>query len=286
MNNRVFYISLTIVPIVAILVGLAGSQGGQEINGLPIFAICVVLAFLINVLAFIPSYFSQTEKYYDITGSLTYITVTIFALVFSENLDLRSLLLGTLVLIWTIRLGTFLFRRIQKAGKDDRFDKLKPSIPKFLNAWFLQALWVTLTAAPAFIAINSSTRQELGILGFIGLAIWLIGFTIEVVADYQKNQFRKDPANQGKFIQTGLWSRSRHPNYLGEIILWMGITLIAIPAFEGWQWIGVISPVFVTILLTQISGIPMLEEKADKKWGGQADYEEYKADTPVLLLKI
>ncbi len=278
--------SLIIVPMIALLVALAGAYNGQRINGIPIFMLCVGLAFLINWLAFIPAYRSQTEKYYDLTGTLTYLSVTTLALVLSSRIDVRSVLLAALVMIWAIRLGTFLFRRIQQSGKDDRFDKIKPNFLRFLNAWGIQALWVTLTSAPAIIAITSMKRTNIGIFAIIGLVLWLIGFTIEVVADYQKTQFRKNPANKGKFIQTGLWSRSRHPNYFGEIVLWTGVTIIAIPALQGWQWIALISPVFVTLLLTRISGVPMLEAKAEKKWGGQPDYEAYKAQTPVLIPKF
>lgn len=278
--------SLMIVPTIALLVALAGSHNGQQINGIPIFMICVGLAFLINWLAFIPAYRSQTEKYYDLTGTLTYLSVTTFALVLSGRTDVRSVLLAALVMIWAIRLGTFLFRRIQQSGKDDRFDKIKPDFFRFLNAWGIQALWVTLTSAPAIIAITSMKRTELGIFAIIGLLLWLVGFIIEVVADYQKTQFRKNPDNKGKFIQTGLWSRSRHPNYFGEIVLWTGVTIIAIPALQGWQWVALISPVFVTLLLTRVSGVPMLEAKAEKKWGGQPDYESYKAQTPVLIPKL
>ena len=116
--------------------------------------------------------------------------------------------------------------------------------------------------------------------------IWLTGFTIEVMADRQKSRFRADPANRGRFISTGLWSRSRHPNYFGEITLWVGILLIAAPTLRGWQWVAVLSPLFVTVLLTRVSGIPLLEKKADTKWGDDPAYQEYKASTPVLIPRL
>jgi len=286
MNKQQIIKSLIIVPTLALLVGLAGAHNGQQVASIPIFMICVGLAFLINWLAFIPAYRAQTEKYYDLTGSFTYITVTIVALMLSGNFDARSVLLVALVMVWATRLGTFLYRRIQQSGKDDRFDKIKPDFLRFLNAWGIQALWVTLTSAPAIIAITATKQVEIGAFAIVGLLVWVVGFTIEVVADYQKTQFRKNPANKGKFIQTGLWSRSRHPNYFGEIVLWLGVTIIAVPVLQGWQWVALISPVFVTLLLTRVSGVPMLEAKAEKKWGGQADYEAYKAETPVLVPKI
>jgi steroid 5-alpha reductase family enzyme len=102
-----------------------------------------------------------------------------------------------------------------------------------------------------------------------------------VAADAQKSRFSANPANKGRFIDTGLWRRSRHPNYFGEIVLWIGIAIAALPVLRGWQWVTIISPAFVTLLLTRVSGIPLLERRADEKWGGQADYEAYKKKTPV-----
>jgi steroid 5-alpha reductase family enzyme len=281
--------SLIIFPIlilIGILVALAGSQGGVSIFGIPVFAVMVGLAFLIQWLAFIPAYILQTEKFLDLTGSMTYIAVTALAVCFSAGVDSRSILLAALVIIWAIRLGSFLFSRIKKAGKDDRFDEIKPSFIRFLNFWTIQALWVAFTAAAALVAITTSTRKELDIFAVIGFLVWIFGFVFEVVADTQKSRFNANPENKGKFILTGLWSRSRHPNYFGEIVLWIGIAIIALPVLQGWQWVGLISPVFVIVLLTRVSGIPLLEKKADKKWGGQEEYEAYKKNTPVLIPKL
>ena len=134
-------------------------------------------------------------------------------------------------------------------------------------------------------AITTPIRKELGWFTLLGLIIWFIGFGIEAVADAQKSAFKADSKNKRKFIQSGLWSKSRHPNYFGEIVLWIGVALIAFPVLQGWQYVTLVSPVFVTLLLTKISGVPMLEKKADSKWGGQDDYEAYKKDTSVLIPK-
>lgn len=286
MKNRTSFLIFPILILIGCLVALAGSQGGATLGGFPVFALLVALAFIIQWLAFIPAYLLQTEKFYDLTGSLTYLTVTGAALAFSPNLDTRSILLAALVIIWALRLGTFLFSRIRKAGKDDRFDEIKPSFIRFLNAWTIQGLWVTFTAAAALVAITSSVHKEPDAFAVIGFLIWVFGFAFEVIADSQKSRFNADPANKGKFIQSGLWSRSRHPNYFGEIVLWIGVALIAIPVLQGWQWVAMISPLFVTLLLTRVSGIPLLEKKADAKWGGQAEYEEYKKNTPVLIPRL
>ena len=281
--------SLIVFPIL-ILIGLgvawAGSQDGSLFMGIPLFALAVALAFLIQWLAFLPAYLRQTEKFYDITGSLTYISIITLAVIFSPRIDARSIILWALVVVWAVRLGSFLFRRIQKAGKDDRFDEFKPSFIRFLNVWTIQGLWITFTAAAALVAITTTNRKELDAFALVGLLVWIFGFAIEVVADSQKSRFSADPANKGKFIRTGLWSRSRHPNYFGEIALWVGVAVIALPVLQGWQWVALISPVFVTLLITRVSGVPMLEAKADKKWGGQAEYESYKKRTPVLIPRL
>ena len=286
MKNRSSLIIFPILVLIGYLVALAGSQGGATLGSLPVFGIVVALAFLIQWLAFIPAYLFQTEKFYDLTGSLTYLTVTSLALALSKSLEARSILLAALVIIWAIRLGTFLFSRIQKAGKDDRFDEIKPDFFRFLNAWTIQGLWVTFTASAALIGITTTARKELDAFAVVGFLLWLAGFAIEVTADSQKSRFNADPANKGKFIQTGLWSRSRHPNYLGEIVLWIGVLVIALPVLQGWGWVALISPLFVALLLTRISGIPLLEKKADAKWGGQAEYEAYKQNTPGLIPRL
>jgi len=282
-TDRNALVAFPIVVLIGAGVAVAGSQGGATAGGIPVFALAVALAFAIQWLAFIPAYLLQNEGFFDITGSLTYITVTTIAVLLGPTTDGRSILLLALVVIWAARLGTYLFRRIRKAGKDARFDAIKPSFIRFLNTWTLQGLWVTLTLAAALAAITTTVRRDLGIVAIIGLLIWAAGFAIEAVADVQKSRFRADAANKGRFIHTGLWAWSRHPNYFGEIVLWIGVAVIALPVLEGWQWVTLISPLFVALLLTRVSGVPLLEKRADEKWGGQDDYEAYKAGTSVLI---
>ncbi len=280
--------ALIMLPITLLIgtgLAFAGGQGSIDYDGFPLFVICITFAFIVQWMAFIPAYINQTEKFFDLTGSLTYISVVLIGLLLSGARDTRSLVLAALVIIWAARLGTFLFQRIQKDGHDGRFDTLKPSFIRFLNVWTIQGLWVSFTFAAGLAAITSAESIPFGIYGVVGLIVWLLGFGIEVVADRQKKAFRADPANKGKFITGGLWSWSRHPNYFGEIVLWLGVAIIAFPVLSGWQYVTLISPIFVYLLLTRVSGVPMLEARSDDKWGGQADYEAYKAQTPVLFPK-
>jgi len=285
-ETRKAWLIFLVSVLIGVLFAVAGSQSGARLGNIPIFALAVGIVFLIQWLVFIPSFLAQTEKFYDLTGSLTYISVTLFLVLFSPALDARSYLLAALVLVWAARLGTFLFRRVMKAGKDDRFDELKPSFIRFLNVWTIQALWITFTAAAAWIAISSGNRKAIEVFAILGLLVWVVGFAFEAIADAQKSRFNADPANRGKFIRSGLWARSRHPNYFGEILIWIGVAIIALPVLQGWQWVALFSPVFVTFLLTRVSGVPLLEQKADKKWGGQPDYEAYKQNTPVLIPRL
>lgn len=266
-------------------VAFGGAQGGKGFDGYPIFLLAALMAFAINWLAYIPALIAKTEKYYDLTGSITYISVIGMAAYLSAPLSYPAKIVVVLVCVWALRLGSFLFARISRDGGDSRFDKIKTNPLRFLLTWTLQALWVVLTAACALAIITSNKEVGLGPWIYAGLGVWYLGFVIEVIADGQKSKFKKDPANEGKFISHGLWAWSRHPNYFGEIMLWVGIAIMAVPFLEGWQWVCMISPVFVTLLLTKVSGVPMLEKKADKRWGNDADYQAYKARTPVLMMQ-
>jgi steroid 5-alpha reductase family enzyme len=283
-HNRRSLIGITAAVVIGVLVALAGSQGSTEVLGwLPVFALCGLMAYAVNWAAFVPANRAKTERYYDLTGSITYVSVTGIAVMFSDDIDLRAVIVAGMVCVWAIRLGTFLFRRIRREGRDGRFDQIKADPLQFFMTWTLQGLWVFLTLAAALAIITSIERRSLGWWGIAGIAVWSAGFTIEVVADRQKSAFKRDPANAGRFITSGLWAWSRHPNYFGEITLWAGIAVMAIPLLSGWRWVVLISPVFVALLITRVSGVPMLEARADKRWGDEAEYRAYRQNTPVLI---
>jgi steroid 5-alpha reductase family enzyme len=284
-SNIKNYVGVVIALLIGLGIGFAGSQRGAQVWGLPSFLLAVIGAYLIQWIAFIIAYRLKTEKFYDLTGSITYISITTLLVLSTPQINSRAVLLLVLVVVWAARLGTFLFTRVIKEGSDSRFDEIKVSFSRFLLTWTLQGLWVTFTAAAAWGAITSTIQKDLGWLAVIGLIIWAVGFIFELLSDAQKSRFKANPENKGKFIQEGLWAWSRHPNYFGEIVIWIGVALIALPVLKGWALLTLISPVWVIIQLTLISGIPMLEKKADKRWGGQEDYEEYKKNTPVLIPK-
>lgn len=267
---------------VGALIAFAGGQGSIVWQGVPLFVVCALLAYAVQWLVFVPSFLAHTEHYFDLTGSATYLAVTALAL-FAGNGDMRAHVIAVLVAVWALRLGSFLFVRVKQDGSDGRFDELKFSFPRFLMTWTIQGLWVFLTLAAALAAMTVATSVPMGTLAWVGVVVWVVGFGIETTADAQKRAFKRDPANAGRFITTGIWAWSRHPNYFGEITLWVGIALIAAETLSGWRWVTMISPVFVFVLLNFISGVPLLESRGKKRWGADPEYQAYKARTPVLV---
>lgn len=249
---------------------------------MPVLAWCTLAAFTVQWLVFVPSWLAHTEHFYDLTGSVTFVTALGLAMALHPP-DARALLIAALIAVWAVRLGTFLFRRVRRDRFDRRFTALKRSFPMFLMTWTLQGLWVVMSTAAGLTAMTSVARVPLGTFALVGAALWLAGFAVEAVADNQKRAFRTNPANADAFIRSGLWARARHPNYFGEILLWCGIAVIALPALSGWQWLTLISPVFITVLLVRISGVALLEARARKKWGDDPAYAEYRKHTPMLL---
>ena len=260
-----------------------------EMSGVNLVGHLLVMVFVIQWIAYIPAFIFKTEKFYDLTGSLTYITAISFALYStntSQNLDLGSLIIGAAIIIWAVRLGSFLFIRIHKDKKDGRFDSIKTSFSQFFMTWTLQGMWVFICSSAALVAIASPTDVIINIVFFLGLALFVLGFAVEVIADNQKTKFRSIPENKDQFINEGLWARSRHPNYFGEITLWTGITVMGISTFEGMNYLAIFSPIFSYLLLVYVSGVRMLELRGHKKWGHLDEYNAYKKNTPKLIPKI
>ncbi|HIG66755.1 MAG TPA: DUF1295 domain-containing protein [Porticoccaceae bacterium] len=269
--------------VIGSLILLGGSQGSLQVDDLPLFALCGAIGFILHWLMFLPAYAFQTEHYFDLTGSISYVTTVVAAVMLSSSLDLRDLIICAMIVIWAVRLGSFLFWRIKKDGQDTRFIVMKTQFIWFLMTWTLGGLWVLVTMAAGLAAITSNITEDLGALSYIGISLWLFGFAVEVAADAQKRRFKALPENKGRFIKSGLWAWSQHPNYFGEITLWFGLTLVALPVLSGWQLCTLISPIFVYLLLTRVSGIPLLDRLALKKWGTDPDYIAYIESTPSLI---
>ena len=256
------------------------------LTDLPLVKNLILLIFCIQWISFIPAFIFQTEKFYDLTGSITYLTTVFTALYITDSGNISDYVIVSCVAIWAIRLGSFLFMRIHKAGEDRRFRDIKPNFTRFFMTWTLQGMWVSMCLLCVLTALSSYSGIIVNNIFYIGLMIFISGFIIEVLADHQKTVFRKNIDNKDKFISNGLWAYSRHPNYFGEILLWLGIAVMSFSSLEGFQYFTLISPIFVYILLVYISGIRMLENQANKKWGHLDSYKEYLKNTPRLFFRI
>ena len=282
------YFNILIIILFACAISFGGSYNSTWHNGYPILFLCMVASFIVHWVAFIPSFLANTEKFYDITGTVAYLVVLFIAsslTMDSSNgkLGLRSMVVIGMVSLWAIRLGIFLFIRVLRVGEDRRFREAKKSFSKYLVWWTMSALWVFLTTANALTLIINNKKLVNEPIFYLGVLIWIVGICFEVIADEQKRRFRINKKNKNKFISSGLWSISRHPNYFGEILLWVGVAVISFPTLDGFQYVTLISPIFIYVLLTKISGVNLLEDHADKKWCDSEDYKKYKQKTSTLI---
>ena len=273
-------------------IALLSSENGYTVMGIPSLIFCAIYSFGIHWIFFIHAYSYQTEHYFDATGSFTYISLSLILIInsinnYSDNgLNIYSLIIGSMVIIWAMRLGSFLFKRVKEVGQDIRFIEMKKDFFWFLMTWTLSGLWVFLTYAAGLLAMtsvsieNSFSHYHYFCL-ILGSLFWVIGFLIEVISDHQKKVFRRNESNKGKFIKTGLWAWSRHPNYFGNILLWFGIFVFCY-GYDVPLW-TIIGPLWTTFLLLFVSGIPLLEASADKKYGDDPEYLQYKSNTSVLV---
>ena len=285
MNNSYAWAgTLGAVLFVALLTWASAHGSATTVSGYPVLWLCVALAFLIQWVGFAFAFSLRTERFFDTFGAATFILASWLALLLSSSFNSASLILAGMITIWALRLGAFLTLRIHKTQVDRRFNAIRSNFSVFFMTWTLQGFWITVTLMPSFIVFTSGHTLAFNSYFAIGVIVWGIGLVIEVLADTQKSKFRNEPENQDKFITTGLWSWSQHPNYFGEIMLWIGIAIISLPYLHGWQYFSLISPIFVYLLLTKISGTRMLDNIARKKWGEDSSYLEYTARTPKLVL--
>lgn len=225
----------------------------------------------------------KTEKFYDLAGSGTFLLLALQSLRWGGRFHKRQKVQTAMVATWATRLGLYLFTRILKEGQDKRFNRVRDNPKTFLIYWTIQAVWVYLTILPTLILNSKQEDKPLTRRDYFGWGLWVVGFICESLADYQKSSFKSNPDNQGQFIRHGLWGIVRYPNYLGEIMMWTGLYISAFSTFKGWEHVGVISPIFTTFILTQLSGIPIQEKMAMKRWGSDPAYQEHIRNTPKLI---
>ncbi|KAI0386486.1 DUF1295-domain-containing protein [Hypomontagnella monticulosa] len=298
----------------------------------------VAAAFALQTAVAVPSIYVQSERFFDASGAVTFLSVTLLSLylpslrvrtaaslagipkppfpnLFAPGVGnaphWRQLALSAAVVFWSVRLGSYLFRRILHEGHDSRFDRIRGSPARFAGAFFGQAVWVSLCLAPV-IAINAVPPVVLaavpfGVADALGFGLFAGGFAFEIIADWQKSRWsreREEKVHDEQFMSRGLWSRSQYPNYFGECTLWTGITtaaagvLVTAPGQLGLGLSGsvpvklltvalsFVSPAFVSFLLLRVTGVPLSEKKYDAKYGDRKDYQEWKRNTPKFFPKL
>jgi steroid 5-alpha reductase family enzyme len=240
----------------------------------------LVFSVLLNLAMFVPAYLLQTDKLTDISYAVSFFVLAAFGLFLSEKQALHFIVFF-MVALWSVRLGGFLLMRIMRIGKDARFDGMRDKPAKFIKFWVLQGITVPIVMASVLLAMNTD-NTKLNLLSIIGILVFLKGLGLEAAADAQKAKFSQKKS--GLWIDEGVWRISRHPNYLGEIMVWSGMYLAVVASLSGSNKIWALaSPIYIAVLLLFVSGIPLLEKSADKKWGNNKDYQEYKKKVPVLV---
>lgn len=248
----------------------------------------LLISLAINVLVFIFAYRYQTDKLTDLTYSATFLLITfVFLLWIGDSDHPYRLLIAAMPVIWAVRLGSYLFKRVLTKGKDHRFDEMRPIWWRFGGFWIIQGVSVWVILLPVVVALSATKAQlDEAFLSRslpVGVAIFFFGLLIETIADAQKFKFRTTPGNEGKFMAEGLFSIVRFPNYAGEILVWLGVFIACAPALIGWEWATIISPIWITSLLLGLSGIPMLEKSNKEKYGHLASFQDYQASTAKLI---
>ena len=274
------------IPLLGLMLSFLISANNDELY---FFIKVISLIFGLQLIGFIPSFYLKSEKYYDLFGGLTFVSSILLMLFLkfriASDLNIREIILASYALLWTIRLSFFLFQRVKRVGKDVRFDNLKFSLSKFLLAWMTQGLWVFICLLPILVVFSSPANNDVMYLT-LGSLLYFFGLLIEIIADYQKTIHNKLNDKKRKFISSGLWSKSRHPNYFGEFLIWTGITIICFPVFSGFKYLSLITPIFIYFLLNHISGVNLLEERAKEKWGNDPEYVKYLKTIPKFFPKI
>lgn len=246
----------------------------------------LLLSLGINLLLFLFAYWKKTDKLTDISYALSFASIAAFSFALTAVKSIEKAILFGIILLWAVRLGAFLLSRVVRVGKDARFDGMREKFFPFLRFWVLQAV-VAWVVSFSVILLMASPAGAISIVSLIGAILALFGLLVETVSDSQKREFSSNPKNKGKWIEKGLWKFSRHPNYLGEIAFWAGVYVFSFPFLSQKDaLIALASPVVISLLLLFASGIPILEKRADEKWGRNKKYLEYKKRVPVLIPRI
>ena len=244
-------------------------------------SLLVILA--IQFLFFIIASILRSDVLTDITYALTFLVIVLLVLSFREVIQVTHLVLTAMVVLWALRLGVYLLVRILHMGRDERFDGIREKPLRFLVFWTFQGISIWLILWPSLFALTDGRGADWGLVRTAGVLVWLLGLVLESIADLQKYRFRSAPENKGLFIHSGLYRHARHPNFLGEMLCWWGVFLVALPALEGWQWVAILGPLFLTLLLRFGTGVPTVSRKQGQKYGHLPEFEHYLKNSNMFI---
>jgi len=245
----------------------------------------LIISMAIQAFFFMFAATLKTDKVTDLSYGLTFVFLSIYWLVrYSDNMNLFKLVLTAMIVAWGIRIASYLVIRILKTGKDRRFDEMRDKPIEFAKFWLLQGVAVWVIMIPSVFLLSRQSDLEFSLWAFFAIAIWLSGLVIETIADMQLYNFRFNKDNKGKWIDEGLWHYSRHPNYFGEMLVWWGLFIYGIEYYSGVSWLAILGPIFITVLLLFVSGVPLLVKANDKRWGKDKAYIKYKKSTNLVVL--
>ncbi|KAL4217606.1 hypothetical protein ACF0H5_022348 [Mactra antiquata] len=248
--------------------------------------LCALVTIAMQFTFFLIACSCKFDKVTDFAGGTNFVVLAVMTFLLAQTYSTRQILVTVCICVWGARLSGYLLYRIIKIGEDKRFDDKRNNCLAFAGFWTFQAFWVfTVSLSVIFVNAPGSAmiRDYWTVMDIVGLCFFCIGLLCEAVSDQVKFMFRNNPENKGKWCDTGLWKVSRHPNYFGEILLWIGVFVISTSVLRDGQWAAVLSPVFIIAILLFLSGIPLLEKKADERYFKNEEYRRYKARTSVLI---
>jgi steroid 5-alpha reductase family enzyme len=225
-------------------------------------AALIILALI--TLLWIWSVFIKNVSIVDIFWGFGFVVVNVIYAYMTGELNARKILILTLVSIWGIRLVIYLAIRNIGKGEDFRYQEFRRNYgPKrywwfsFFQTFLLQGVLIMIISLPLLGIHSSATSGDLNVLDYLGILVWIIGFTFETVGDFQLACFKKNVKNKGKVLNKGFWKYTRHPNYFGDSAVWWAYGIFSIAAGSYWQIIG---SIIMTLLIIKISGVSLLEK--------------------------
>lgn len=248
----------------------------------PAFIAAAIAVMFFMTFMFVGAVLLRRNDIADIAWGGGFILVAVLTLLQHSDFHVKQLLVTLLVIVWGLRLSVHIYLRNRHKTEDHRYQEFRKKwkqffyVRSYVQVFLVQGLLLLLISIPV-VFINASEAVTFTWLDGIALAVWITGFIFESVGDYQLAQFVKKPSNKGHVMQSGLWKYTRHPNYFGEVTQWWGIFLFAISIPNG--FFTIIGPLVITLLITKISGIPLLE----KKYKGRPEWEAYKKRTSIFF---